>query len=34
MQYLTELEATINNALHEVTASTMTENETKQEVME
>ena len=34
MQYLTELEATTNNALHEVTASAMTENETKKEVME
>ena len=33
MQYLTELETTINDALHEVAAKAVTENEQEQEAM-
>ena len=33
MQYLTELEATINDALHEVTSRTVTKNEPEHEAM-
>ena len=33
MQYLTELEATINDALHKIVAQAVTENKPEQEAM-